>query len=301
MATEYYYEGPVQYLCEGCGKKTRKSSFDRISNVSMKVNLDSDGYFRCRRGYCTECSKRITKGMGRVVKAIVIFFVVGAILSFGSLILYNLFGGGLHEYTYDKVLKECQSHPDIMNDVSNKNGVGTTTFEIMKKNLSDGDYFMYIYGEGRAEVQKDTTDGKSTYIWRFKKGYGELSKRTYILENEILYELGKEKIAYHSTAAEYEPLLKKLQAYLPENYCGKGDYTSESRLDDADTLLTANIVYGDGVTCLYHSTLDSETFEETAYYYEKSDEVFLRLSIDEYGDNDAIKTAPKLSDCKEIK
>ncbi len=154
---------------------------------------------------------------------------------------------------------------------------------------------------GRRHRAKNTLNGKISYYWVFGKGYGDLSQKTFILQDGIIYEQGDENIAYYQSSAEYAPLLKKLQDYQPENYCGQGSYTSEKSLKDEKQQITAGIIYGKDVTCLYYSKLDDGESKKQATYYEKSGDMFLELALYDLGGGKAIAGIETLSEYQEIK
>ncbi len=300
MAKIFYYEGKTRVLCSDCRKIIRSYQFERVENTPQDIYLDEDDYYRYTSGYCEDC--RILRRKKKIKKIIKITSIVAIVVA--ACLLVSLFNEGiiepLHKWTYGRVLATCEENPKILTAVETTNGVGTTTFDTLKTDLADGDYVMNIYGESDAVVQQYTRGEETTLYWEFGEGFGDLSDTDFVLKDGLLYALGEKNKVYYSTAADYAPLLEKLNAYLPQNYCGKGTYTSESWLNDAEQLLTANIVYGDGATCLYYNKLAEDSDEYQTYYYEESDAVFLRVKLEEYGATTSTVKVPDADDCMQI-
>ncbi len=300
--TNYYYCGPVKYFCTWCGTLTDVLENEEVYVLSEQVTVESDGYHHRRAGYCKSCNERRLKQekerrkkrTKRLVAAVAIVAIVLAVLLTGNALLT---GNSLQTWTYNKLLGRCEGNPNLV-AVQVGDG-GAAAVAQMKKDLANGDYLLYLYGEGEAKVQKNTLDGKTAYYWVFKEGYGELSGKTFILQEGVLYEKGDEKLAYHSSAAEYAPLLDSLKAYCPENVCGKGPFTAESRLDDSEQKIIANLLYGEGLTALYYQKQGEDSTKTV--YYEKSDTAFLQLNILETESGKAIAGTAGMTDFTEIK
>ena len=103
----------------------------------------------------------------------------------------------------------------------------------------------------------------------------------------MIYEDGDQKIAYNSSSKKYSEIMDKLSAYLPENCCCKGSYTSADELDDPEQYLIAHIIKGDRDTVLYEVTEDK--------YYEKTADIFIYLEITGPTEGDSV-IIPERSD-----
>ena len=106
-----------------------------------------------------------------------------------------------------------------------------------------------------------------------------------MLRNGVLYEDGKQKLAYSSGSAGYGTRMEKLREYLPENCCCKGNYTSADEYDSAAEKLLAHIIRGENDTVLFEAT------EGT--YYEKSADRFIYIGITEPSEGDSIRIPDK--------
>ncbi len=296
----HYYDGPVIEECSRCHKNMGTHSSKRVEVPEMlKITLDGNGYFHHYVGHCSACREelhriKVKRRIRLTVTVVIIALVIVAALLANSF----LTGGGTHGFVYNQLLKRCEENPAITAVDSAR--VGSKTLALMRGELAKGDYTLYLFGEGDATVQKNTLNGKTSYYWVFGKGYGDLSKKTFILQDGIIYEQGDENIAYYKSSSEYAPLLKKLQDYQPEKYCGKGKYTSEKSLNDTDEQITAGIIYGDDVTCLYYNDGDEDDSKK-ASYYEKSSDMFLELALYETEGGKAIEGTQVLSDYREVK
>ena len=154
--------------------------------------------------------------------------------------------------------------------------------------IESNDYKMRHYsGDGNAEVIKYTLSDEVFIQWSFSDGFSELSNKTFVLRDGVIYEDGDQKIAYNSSSKKYSEIMDKLSAYLPENCCCKGSYTSADELDDPEQYLIAHIIKGDSDTVLYEVTEDK--------YYEKTADIFIYLEITGPTEGDSV-IIPERSD-----
>ena len=160
------------------------------------------------------------------------------------------------------------------------------TLETLKTNTGSNDYKMRLYRNGgSAEIIKYTLGDEVLMQWSFKSGFGELSDKTYVLRDGVIYEKGKQKISYDTGSAKYGEITESLSAYLPENCCCKGSYTSADELDDPDQFLIAHIIRGDDDTVLYETT--------EGKYYEKTDDGFIYIEITAPTEGDSVNIPEK--------
>lgn len=146
------------------------------------------------------------------------------------------------------------------------------TFEVLSDKTDSNDYKLRLYTNGSmVEVIKYTLSNEPIMSWEFKNGFDEMSNKTYVLRNNVIYEDGEQKIAYNSGSKKYSEIIDKLSAYLPKNSCCKGKYTSASELDDPEQYLIAHIIKGDSDTVLYETT--------EGKYYEKTADKFIYIEI----------------------
>ena len=312
-STEYYDYIDTCYECPHCGaKKYVKGEYTVVGwktdttsgygsdgqfhsaehrSHEKKIHISDDGYyhvtFNNNRGWCRDC---LAKRRKKIIKTTSIVVAVILLISFVGT-LFRLFLGnnsGFYEWTYKQSLKTFENHAEYKADTGTATP-GKQVIDSIAKVTEEGDFYMHFYDEGSGEVQKYTLGDQVTYFYSFNDGCGELSNTTYIHADNILYVNGDEKIAYHSTAAEYSELLKKLQAYLPNNYCAKDTYTREGQLASERDDLYAVIAYGENRTALYDSS--------HGYYFEKTPELFIRIH---FGEDDKMEKLPVLSDYKEV-
>lgn len=309
MATQYYFNGPTVRHCSICGKVTAIWDKEYIEVPESTVEVDENGAYHYEEGYCSDCekftltkkaTKKVREKKGIIGKIVLVVLIIAVISGVGTLINKLVTGGGGQEWAYNAFLKQVEGN-SALTAIEPENGAGTDTLAQFKNKLSEYDYRFAIYGENEAEIQKRTKLKKTSYYWVFKDGYGDLSNKTYILSEEILYEIGDENIAYYASAAEYSTLLEQLKVYFPENYCGKGQYNTEKYLDDKDEKTTTNVIYGDGVTSIYHVDLYVDGGQSVIKYYEKTDDVLLLCRLYRDGEGSSIAEIPSLSKCKEVK
>ena len=308
-STEYYDYIDTCYECKRCGAQKRvnrvytvvgwtsrtSAGYDsdgryhsaESSSRDKKIYIAEDGYyhreFDNKRGWCKKCIAKRRKKIF-FVTLIVVAAILTLSLSDAVLGFFLNRGSGVYEWTYNLLLDKYENHDEYQANIETDAPAKAMIDDITKK-LSENDFYLRFYDTGSGEVQKYTDRNIVTYFYRFKDGCGELSNTTYIHMEDILYVNGDEKIAYRSTSAEYAVLLEKLQAYLPQNYCMQGEYTSEGRLASESDDLYATIARGEDCTVLYDSG--------DGYYFEKTSEFFARLHI---GDDSRKDKLPKLSD-----
>ena len=308
-STEYYDYIDTCYECKRCGAQKRvnrvytvvgwtsrtSAGYDsdgryhsaESSSRDKKIYIAEDGYyhreFDNKRGWCKKCIAKRRKKIF-FVTLIVVAAILTLSLSDTVLGFFLNRGSGVYEWTYNLLLDKYENHDEYQANIETDAPAKAMIDDVTKK-LSENDFYLRFYDTGSGEVQKYTDRNIVTYFYRFKDGCGELSNTTYIHMEDILYVNGDEKIAYRSTSAEYAALLEKLQAYLPQNYCMQGVYTSEGRLASASDDLYATIARGEDCTVLYDSG--------DGYYFEKTSESFARLHIGKDSRKDKL---PKLSD-----
>ncbi len=296
MEVRYVYKGKIKYFCSTCHKSMGITENGSFETWIKTVEIEPDGYYHYYGRPCWECEKKAIKRKLKLIGIIVLVIAAVVAILLGIGFGNELLTGGLSKSAYEKVLKNCETNPKLAT-VESAN-VGADTLATLMADLADGDYVMTVEGDGKVEVQRNTLNGKTTYYWVFNKGYGDLSGKTFVLEDDVLYDLNG-KLAYHNTAKEYAPLLDSLKAYWPENYCGKGSYNSEKRLKDDEQKIYASLIYGDGVTCLYYIKQGDDKL--TTRYYEKSDKAFVQLNLYEPEGSKAIAGTSTLKDCKQVK
>lgn len=72
-------------------------------------------------------------------------------------------------------------------------------------------------------------------------------------------------------------------------------------MDEKDEKTTTNVIYGDGVTSIYHVDLYVDGGQSVIKYYEKTDDVLLLCRLYRDGEGSSIAEIPSLSKCKEVK
>lgn len=285
-STKYYYQGKVRHYCKDCGTLVRESYNERIDSIGRSVFVDEQGFAQVSDVLCSNCAAKRGKKMFKRLKHILIFLIIVGIIG-GALLLFKnvVFGSSrLYQWSMEKKIEKYEDNDNLFTDASVGREAGTYVIESLNRTLAESDYKLRYYADEMAEVQKYTLGDKVIMSWDFNDGFGELSNKTYVLKEGVLYEDGDEKIAYKDTSAKYSELVNKLYAYLPENCCGKGKYTSESWLDIAEEKFIAYIVYGEDATILYNYTDDS--------YDEKAGDNFIHIEITAPGED----SAPKLPD-----
>ena len=219
-----------------------------------------------------------------------IFLVIVALIGGGLLVFKNcVFGNsGLYEWAMSKKLNEYEKSDKLIEDYVLFESGADYTLETLKGNIESNDYKMRYYsGDGNAEVIKYTLSDEVFIQWSFSDGFSELSNKTFVLRDGVIYEDGDQKIAYNSSSKKYSEIMDKLSAYLPENCCCKGSYTSADELDDPEQYLIAHIIKGDSDTVLYEVTEDK--------YYEKTADIFIYLEITGPTEGDSV-IIPERSD-----
>ena len=291
--TTYVYKGKVKHCCKYCGRPVRFSENGELrSTLSSKVSVDEQGYAISLDDICSECSVKVAKKTGKVFKKLLIFLVIVALIGGGLLVFKNCaFGNsGLYEWAMNKKLNEYEKSDKLIEDYVLFESGADYTLETLKGNIESNDYKMRYYsGDGNAEVIKYTLSDEVFIQWSFSKGFSELSNKTFVLRDGVIYEDGDQKIAYNSSSKKYSEIMDKLSAYLPENCCCKGSYTSADKLDDPEKNLIAHIIKGDSDTVLYEVTKDK--------YYEKTVDIFIYLEITGPTEGDSV-IIPEKSDYK---
>ena len=289
--TTYVYKGKVKHCCKYCGRPVRFSENGELrSKLSSTVSVDEQGYAISLDDTCSECSVKVAKKAGKGFKKLLIFLVIVALIGGGLLVFKNcVFGNsGLYEWAMSKKLNEYEKSDKLIEDYVLFESGADYTLETLKGNIESNDYKMRYYsGDGNAEVIKYTLSDEVFIQWSFSDGFSELSNKTFVLRDGVIYEDGDQKIAYNSSSKKYSEIMDKLSAYLPENCCCKGSYTSADELDDPEQKLIAHIIKGDSDTVLYEVTEDK--------YYEKTADIFIYLEITGPTEGDSV-TIPEKSD-----
>ena len=289
--TTYVYKGKVKHCCKYCGRPVRFSENGELrSKLSSTVSVDEQGYAICLDDTCSECSVKVAKKAGKGFKKLLIFLVIVALIGGGLLVFKNcVFGNsGLYEWAMSKKLNEYEKSDKLIEDYVLFESGADYTLETLKGNIESNDYKMRYYsGDGNAEVIKYTLSDEVFIQWSFSDGFSELSNKTFVLRDGVIYEDGDQKIAYNSSSKKYSEIMDKLSAYLPENCCCKGSYTSADELDDPEQKLIAHIIKGDSDTVLYEVTEDK--------YYEKTADIFIYLEITGPTEGDSV-IIPERSD-----
>lgn len=289
--TTYVYKGKVKHCCKYCGRPVRFSENGELrSKSSSTVSVDEQGYAISLDDTCSECSVKVAKKAGKGFKKLLIFLVIVALIGGGLLVFKNcVFGNsGLYEWAMNKKLNEYEKSDKLIEDYVLFESGADYTLETLKGNIESNDYKMRYYsGDGNAEVIKYTLSDEVFIQWSFSDGFSELSNKTFVLRDGVIYEDGDQKIAYNSSSKKYSEIMDKLSAYLPENCCCKGSYTSADELDDPEQYLIAHIIKGDSDTVLYEVTEDK--------YYEKTADIFIYLEITGPTEGDSV-IIPERSD-----
>ena len=289
--TTYVYKGKVKHCCKYCGRPVRFSENGELrSKSSSTVSVDEQGYAISLDDTCSECSVKVAKKAGKGFKKLLIFLVIVALIGGGLLVFKNcVFGNsGLYEWAMSKKLNEYEKSDKLIEDYVLFESGADYTLETLKGNIESNDYKMRYYsGDGNAEVIKYTLSDEVFIQWSFSDGFSELSNKTFVLRDGVIYEDGDQKIAYNSSSKKYSEIMDKLSAYLPENCCCKGSYTSADELDDPEQKLIAHIIKGDSDTVLYEVTEDK--------YYEKTADIFIYLEITGPTEGDSV-IIPERSD-----
>lgn len=285
---KYVYKGKVRHCCKYCGKTVRLSEYEEFEDIYRQVTVDEKEYASRHDTVCGDCSVRIVKKAGRGLKKLVVFLLIVALIGGGLMLFKNVVFGSstLYEWAMNKKLDKYEASDRLTKDYALFNSGADYTLKTLKQNTASNDYTLRYYtADGTAEVIKYTL-GEEVFIqWRFKSGFDELSGKTYILRDGVIYENGGEKRTYTAESAQYGELSGKLNAYLPENCCCKGSYTSADELDDPEQYLIAHIIRGDSDTVLYETT--------EGKYYEKTADKFIYIGIVKPTEGDSVRIPEK--------
>lgn len=290
---------PVRHYCPGCGKLMSESQSGRIT-VSPNEKKESDGFYHKFDTYCSDCSVRKVKKGGKFLKFFLIIIIIGALVYGGSL-LFNksvLGTSSVVEKNFERNLEKAESSPDLIKDVRDDSAPGVTIAGYISDYFDKDDYHLYLYTDnGKLEVQKHTSIGSAEYYFKFDKGYGEMlggkmfGGKMFVVDDDYLYEVGDDKIAYSLSSDKYSEIRSMLQEYLPENICLKESFNSQSTLKQNGEY-TVDILYG-GNAIVYMDWNKSK-------YYEKKSDSFIYMIFSEQGKGSLVMTKPKLSDCEVI-
>lgn len=272
--TKYIYKGKVKHCCKYCGRPVQYQEYEELESNYKEVSVDEKGYASKMDSVCSECSVKVAKKAGRVGKKLMIFLLVAAVIAGGLLLFKNcVFGNSrFYEWAMNKKLDEYEKSDKLTKDYALFESGAGYTLETLKKNTDSNDYTMRYYADGgMAEITKYTLGEEILMQWSFENGFGALSDKTFVLRDGVIYENGEQKIAYSADGARFGEISEALYAYLPENCCGQGSYTSADELDDPERYLIAHIIRGDSDTILYETT--------EGKYYEKTGDRFIYLEI----------------------
>lgn len=287
--TEYVYKGKVKHCCKYCGRPVRFSENGELrSTLSSTVSVDKQGYAISLDDICADCSVKVAKKAGKGFKMFLIFIIIVALIGGGLLLFENcVFGNSnLYEWAMNKKIDKYESSERIDTDSALLGSDAKYTFEVLSDKTDSNDYKLRLYTNGSmVEVIKYTFSNEPIMSWEFKNGFDEMSNKTYVLRNNVIYEDGEQKIAYNSGSKKYSEIMDKLSAYLPKNCCCKGKYTSASELDDPEQYLIAHIIKGESDTILYETT--------EGEYYEKTADKFIYIEITKPTEGDSIKLPEK--------
>lgn len=286
--TIYIYKGKVKHCCKYCGEPVRFSEYEVFESGSKTVLVDEKGYATRSDYTCKDCSVKIAKKVWRVVKRVLIFLVIVALIGGGLLLFKNcVFGNSrLYEWSMNKKIGKYESSERIDTDSALLGSDAKYTFKVLSGETDSNDYKLRLYTNGSmVEVIKYTLSNEPIMSWEFKNGFDEMSNKTYVLRNNVIYEDGDRKIAYDKSSKKYGEIMKKLNSYLPKNCCCKGKYTSASELDDPEQYLIAHIIKGESDTILYETT--------EGEYYEKTADKFIYIEICKPTEGDFVKIPEK--------
>lgn len=285
---KYVYKGKVKHCCKYCGIPVRLSEYEEFESTDSRVFTDEKGYAIRSDGICQDCSVKVAKKAGKGFKMFLIFIIIVALIG-GGLMLFKscVFGNsGLYEWAMNKKIDKYESSERIDTDSPLLGSDAKYTFEVLSGETDSNDYKLRLYtNDSMVEVIKYTLSNEPIMSWEFKNGFNELSNKTFVLRDGVIYEDGEQKIAYNSGSKKYSEIMDKLSAYLPKNCCCKGKYTSASELDDPEQYLIAHIIKGDSDTILYETT--------EGEYYEKTADKFIYIEITKPTEGDSIKLPEK--------
>lgn len=286
--TTYVYKGKVKHCCKYCGIPVRLSEYEEFESTDSRVFTDEKGYAIRSDGICQDCSVKVAKKAGKGFKMFLIFIIIVALIG-GGLMLFKscVFGNsGLYEWAMNKKIDKYESSERIDTDSPLLGSDAKYTFEVLSGETDSNDYKLRLYtNDSMVEVIKYTLSNEPIMSWEFKNGFNELSNKTFVLRDGVIYEDGEQKIAYNSGSKKYSEIMDKLSAYLPKNCCCKGKYTSASELDDPEQYLIAHIIKGDSDTILYETT--------EGEYYEKTADKFIYIEICKPTEGDSIRLPEK--------
>lgn len=285
---KYVYKGKVKHCCKYCGIPVRLSEYEEFESTDSRVFTDEKGYAIRSDGICQDCSVKVAKKAGKGFKMFLIFIIIVALIG-GGLMLFKscVFGNsGLYEWAMNKKIDKYESSERIDTDSPLLGSDAKYTFEVLSGETDSNDYKLRLYtNDSMVEVIKYTLSNEPIMSWEFKNGFNELSNKTFVLRDGVIYEDGEQKIAYNSGSKKYSEIMDKLSAYLPKNCCCKGKYTSASELDDPEQYLIAHIIKGDSDTILYETT--------EGEYYEKTADKFIYIEICKPTEGDSIRLPEK--------
>lgn len=285
---KYVYKGKVKHCCKYCGIPVRLSEYEEFESTDSRVFTDEKGYAIRSDGICQDCSVKVAKKAGKGFKMFLIFIIIVALIG-GGLMLFEscVFGNsGLYEWAMNKKIDKYESSERIDTDSALLGSDAKYTFEVLSNETDSNDYKLRLYtNDSMVEVIKYTLSNEPIMSWEFKNGFNELSNKTFVLRDGVIYEDGEQKIAYNSGSKKYSEIMDKLSAYLPKNCCCKGKYTSASELDDPEQYLIAHIIKGDSDTILYETT--------EGEYYEKTADKFIYIEICKPTEGDSIRIPEK--------
>lgn len=286
--TVYVYRGKVKHCCKYCGCTVRRSEYEELRSTYEKVFIDEEGYASKNDEICANCSVKVVKKAGKFGKKLLVFLLIVALIGGGLLLFKNVVFGTsrIYESAMGKKIEKYEKSDKLIKDYVLFGSGADYTFETLKKSLSSGDYKMKYYtSDGVAEVIKYTLGDRIIMSWSFNKGFGDLSGKTYILMDDVIYENGGKKIAYTPDSTDYNELTEKLNRYLPESCCCKGTYNSADEYDNPDEKVISHIIRGENDTVLYEVTGDK--------YYEKTADIFIYIEITDPSGGDSVKLPEK--------
>ena len=279
---QYKYEGKIKHYCACCGKLVKKEWMGRYESVlDSTIRVDSDGFAIVHDCLCGECQHEenavAIKKYGKVFKflviaAIVILLITGIVLATGHLLNNAVFGNSdLLKKNFDKKLEQFEKdeRKKVYND-----GCETVAAAI-KECFSANDYAIYYYGEnGKVEITKYTVENTTLYSLQFDKDYGKYANKTYVIKDNVIYENGDEKFAYHATSEGYSDLKATLEVYLPEHSFETHIFSSYASVSDEKNVIT-DVLYSSSTTVYCN-------YDESKLYFKSSNE-FYYASFDEAG------------------
>lgn len=294
MAKKYVYTGRIKHYCSCCGKLLETEWNGRYeSDLSSVMQVDSDGFAIVRDRLCGKCQHEenaiIIKKTGKVFKflaiaVIAILLITGIVLATGYFLNNAVFGDSDRlKKSFDQKLEQFEK------DERKKeyNDGCETVATAIKECFSSNDYTIYYYGEnGKVEITKYTVANTTLYSLQFDKDYGKYANKTYVIKDNVIYENGDEKFAYHATSEGYSDLKATLESYLPEYSFKTNIFSSYANISDETNVIT-DVLYS-SLTTVYCN------YDESKLYF-KSSNVFYYASFDETGKGKTI-SSPKESE-----